>query len=128
MGLSIGMVTVDSADPPALARFWAAALDTRVAHDYDGVFVMLAPPSRGGPRLAFQKVPEPRTGKNRLHLDLGAPTGGRQGEVERLVALGAGVLGERGDPTAFAWTTLTDPEGNEFCVGEEEGVSPPAAP
>jgi catechol 2,3-dioxygenase-like lactoylglutathione lyase family enzyme len=128
MGLSIGMVTVDCDDPTALARFWAAALDTKIVSDYDGAFIMLAPPPQGGPLLAFQLVPEPRQGKNRLHLDLVAPTGGRQAEVERLVQLGATVLGERGDPEVFAWTTLTDPEGNEFCVGEEEGVTDPAAP
>jgi hypothetical protein len=128
MGLSIGMVTVDCADPAALSRFWSAALDTTVAADYGGEFVMLSPPPRGGPLLAFQRVPEPRTGKNRLHLDLGAPLGGRQAEVERLVRLGATVLGERGDPAVFAWTTLTDPEGNEFCIGEKEGITDPVVP
>jgi hypothetical protein len=128
MGLSIGMVTVDCADPVALSGFWSAALDTTVMQNYDDAFIMLAPPPRGGPLLAFQLVPEPRSGKNRLHLDLGAPTGGRQVEVERLVGLGASVLGERGDPAVFAWTTLTDPEGNEFCIGENEEVSLPGAP
>ncbi|OZM81296.1 VOC family protein [Pseudonocardia sp. MH-G8] len=110
MALSIGMVTVDSADPSALSRFWASALDTTIITDYDGEFIMLAPPPQGGPLLAFQRVPEERSGKNRLHLDLGAPTGGRQAEVERLVQLGATALGERGDPAVFAWTTLTDPD------------------
>lgn len=132
MGISIAMITVDCADPAALSRFWSAALDTAVAADH-GEFVMLAPPPLGGPLLAFQLVPEARSGKNRLHLDLGAPTGGRQAEVERLVQLGATELGERGDPAVFAWTTLTDPEGNEFCIGESEAagaalVTPPAAP
>ena len=101
MGLGIGMVTVDCADPAALSRFWAAALETTVAVDY-GEFLMLAPPPAGGPLLGFQRVPEARAGKNRLHLDLGAPTGGRQAEVDRLVQLGATVLGERGDPAVFA--------------------------
>jgi Glyoxalase-like domain len=69
--------------------------------------------------LGFQKVPEERAGKNRLHLDLGAPVGERQAEVERLVGLGATVLGERGgDAEGMVWTTLTDPDGNEFCVAE----------
>ena len=57
--------------------------------------------------------------KNRLHLDLSPKDGGRQPEVARLVALGATVLGERGgDAEGMVWTTLTDPEGNEFCIGE----------
>jgi len=80
---------------------------------------MLAPSSAGGPVLGFQKVPEERAGKNRLHLDLVAPIGERHAEVERLVGLGATVLGERGgDAEGFVWTTLTDPEGNEFCIAE----------
>ena len=64
-------------------------------------------------------MPEERAGKNRLHLDLGAATGERHAEVERLVGLGATVVGERGgDAEGLVWTTLTDPEGNEFCVAE----------
>jgi hypothetical protein len=128
MALSIGMVTVDSADPSALSRFWASALDTTVMADHDGEFIILAPPPQGGPLLAFQRVPEERSGKNRLHLDLGAATGARQAEVERLVQLGATVLGERGEPATFAWTTLTDPEGNEFCIGETEAATADLVP
>jgi predicted enzyme related to lactoylglutathione lyase len=110
--LAIGMVTTDCADPSGLAAFWAAALGTAISGDY-GEFVMLAPPPAGGPVLGFQRVPEERAGKNRLHLDLGAAAG------ERLVGLGAKVLGERGgDAEGLVWTTLTDPEGNEFCVAE----------
>jgi catechol 2,3-dioxygenase-like lactoylglutathione lyase family enzyme len=118
MALRIGMVTADCADPEALAAFWAAALQTKVVFEVEG-FVMLAPPGEGGPALGFQRVPEERAGKNRLHLDLGAPQGGRAAEVARLVGLGATELGERGgDEYGLVWTTLTDPEGNEFCVGE----------
>jgi hypothetical protein len=80
MALQIGMVTADCADPKGLAAFWAAALDTTISGDY-GEFVMLAPPPAGGPVLGFQRVPEPRAGKNRLHLDLGA--GGRPGRRGR---------------------------------------------
>src|ERR1700710_2961387 len=93
--LGIGMVTTDCADPKGISAFWAAALDTTIAADY-GEFVMLAPPPAGGPVLGFQRVPEERAGKNRLHLDLGAAPGGRAAEVPRLVELGATVLGERG--------------------------------
>jgi predicted enzyme related to lactoylglutathione lyase len=118
MALAIGMVTTDCADPSGLAEFWAAALGTTVSGDY-GEFVMLAPPPAGGPVLGFQRVPEERAGKNRLHLDIVAATGERHMEVERLVGLGAKVLGERGgDAEGLVWTTLTDPEGNEFCVAK----------
>lgn len=117
--LSVAMVTADCADPAALAGFWAGALRTTVVFEVEG-FVMLAPPTDGAPALGFQKVPEERAGKNRLHLDLGAPEGGRAAEVERLVGLGATELGERGGPEygGMTWVTLSDPEGNEFCVGE----------
>jgi hypothetical protein len=68
-----------------------------------------------GRRLLFQRVPEPKTGKNRLHLDLHPGDGAREAEVERLTALGARVLREVREQGG-AWTVMYDPEGNEFCV------------
>ena len=68
-----------------------------------------------GRRLLFQRVPEPKTHKNRLHLDLHPGDGRRAAEVERLTSLGAGVLREVKEP-AGEWVVMTDPEGNEFCV------------
>jgi predicted enzyme related to lactoylglutathione lyase len=113
MALSIGMVTIDCSDPQALAEFWTAALGTSVAGDY-GEFVLLA----GTPALGLQKVSEPRVGKNRVHLDL--QTDDRAAEVARLTALGASLLAEHSAPGLW-WTVLTDPEGNEFCVGSHHG-------
>jgi hypothetical protein len=68
-----------------------------------------------GRRIVFQRVPEPKSGKNRLHLDLHVGRERRQGEVERLAGLGASVLREVDDPLG-RWTVMADPEGNEFCV------------
>jgi hypothetical protein len=68
-----------------------------------------------GRRLLFQRVPEPKTGKNRLHLDLHPGHGQREQEVARLESLGAHVLREVAEP-AGTWVVMTDPEGNEFCV------------
>ncbi|GHI05686.1 hypothetical protein AQI88_10375 [Streptomyces cellostaticus] len=68
-----------------------------------------------GRRLLFQRVPEAKTVKNRLHLDLHAGQGRRADEVARLEALGARVLREVQEP-AGAWVVMADPEGNEFCV------------
>jgi catechol 2,3-dioxygenase-like lactoylglutathione lyase family enzyme len=114
MGLGIGMVTIDCADPQKLAEFWAAALGVGVQADY-GDYVFLGRPADGGSMVGLQRVPEPRTGKNRVHVDLtGEP---RATGVPRLVALGATVLGEHEVP-GLAWTVLADPEGNEFCLGE----------
>ncbi|POX56356.1 hypothetical protein C3489_04665 [Streptomyces sp. Ru71] len=68
-----------------------------------------------GRRLLFQRVPEPKTVKNRLHLDLHPGDGRRAGEVERLTGLGASVLREVKEPSG-QWVVMADPEGNEFCV------------
>ncbi|AOR32688.1 hypothetical protein BFF78_17910 [Streptomyces fodineus] len=68
-----------------------------------------------GRRLLFQRVPEPKTGKNRLHLDLHPGEGLRADEVTRLQALGARVLNEVKQPSG-EWVVMADPEGNEFCV------------
>lgn len=68
-----------------------------------------------GRRILFQRVPEPKTGKNRLHLDLHPGEGRRAGEVERLSELGAKVLRDVQEPSG-AWVVMADPEGNEFCV------------
>ncbi len=113
MTLSINTVTIDCADPQSLAGFWTAALGTTVAGDY-GEFVFLA----GTPGLGLQKVAEPRAGKNRVHLDL--HTDDRAAEVARLTGLGASVLAEHSAPGLW-WTVLSDPEGNEFCVGSHQG-------
>jgi hypothetical protein len=68
-----------------------------------------------GRRILFQRVPEPKTGKNRLHLDLHPGEGRRDDEVERLRALGAAILRDVKEPSG-AWVVMADPEGNEFCV------------
>jgi hypothetical protein len=68
-----------------------------------------------GRRLLFQRVPEAKTVKNRLHMDLHPGEGRRAGEVERLTGLGASVLREVKEPSG-AWVLMADPEGNEFCV------------
>jgi hypothetical protein len=69
-----------------------------------------------GRRLLFQDVPEPKTVKNRLHVDLHAEPGGREVLVDRLVGLGARRIREVDQGPAGHWWVLGDPEGNEFCV------------
>ncbi|MDF3301935.1 VOC family protein [Streptomyces tropicalis] len=68
-----------------------------------------------GRRVLFQRVPEPKTGKNRLHLDLHPGEGRRAQEVVRLEGLGAKVLRQISEPSG-GWVVMADPEGNEFCV------------
>ncbi len=72
-------------------------------------------PDPGRPRVLFQRVPEARTGKNRVHLDVHVGAERREAEVARLVGLGATELW-RESQGPLEWVTLADPEGNEFCV------------
>ncbi|MFN8524227.1 MAG: VOC family protein [Chloroflexota bacterium] len=112
--LHLANITFDAADPPALARFWAAVTGRTVAMS-EAHFAMLTSES-DGIRWLFIKVPEGKTAKNRCHLDF--HTANREAEVERLVALGA-TRGATRNEWNVEWTTLQDPEGNEFCVAAE---------
>ena len=116
-------VVVDCRHPASLARFWAGALEGYAVAPYDeaelarlremGVNDPEDDPTvlveGGSPRLWFQRVPERKIGKNRLHLDLRADD--LDAEMDRLTALGAKLLATHDD-----WVVLADPEGNEFCL------------
>lgn len=115
MALHLGMITTDSTDPLPLARWWALALGGEVVAENDGWFVVVMTSSGA---LAFQKVDAVTPGKNRVHLDL-VVDGDLDAEHERLVGVGARSLGERSEGSA-RWFTLTDPQGNEFCVARED--------
>ena len=137
-------VAIDCADPHALVRFWAALLDYEIEQDpafvqqmldlgyatpddtavVDGVLtwrtaVACSDPSGRGPRLLFQQVPEPKTVKNRVHLDLHTDRAGGQDDrdtfVARALELGATKLWD-GRQGPMSWVTLADPEGNELCI------------
>lgn len=137
-------VTFDSADPASHAAFWAAALryelqpppagfpSWEAALDAWGVPAeqrndrsAIVDPAGVGPRVFFQKVPEPKTAKNRVHLDLRAAPGltgearlaALEAECARLVALGASRV-QRFEPDSFSggFIVMRDPEGNEFCL------------
>ncbi|SFO12150.1 hypothetical protein SAMN05660359_01548 [Geodermatophilus obscurus] len=134
-------VTIDSTDPHTQADWWAEALGWQV-EPQDEAFIRrmvdaghateadttthrgalvwalgaaITSPDPGRPRVLFQRVPEPRTGKNRLHLDVHVGAERREAEVSRLVELGATELW-RSAQGPLEWVTLADPEGNEFCV------------
>ena len=139
-------ITFDAADPRALADFWAAALDYVVQPPPEGFATWdealtafgvpqsewnsrsaLIDPDGVGPRIFIQRVPEPKTAKNRLHIDIRVAGEGPWDMAERerlirakvpeLVALGAAVVREEryGGPE-LGHVVMTDPEGNEFCV------------
>jgi predicted enzyme related to lactoylglutathione lyase len=118
-GLRWQCVVVDCADPDRVATFWQEALGWRRTHEaVDGDLEIVVEPPAGSPEdgvcpdLLFLRVPEPKQGKNRLHLDL-RPVD-QAAEVARLEALGA----RRADigQSDTSWVVMADPEGNEFCV------------
>ncbi|MEE8558476.1 MAG: VOC family protein [Myxococcota bacterium] len=122
-------LVIDCAEPPALARFWAGALDGYDVRPYDQEEIArlaelgLTPETDPavavdgpGPTLFFQEVREKKVVRNRLHLDI---TGGaRPEEIERLRRLGATVREDH-----ETWTVMQDPEGNEFCVLDPDDPS-----
>ncbi|AUY52414.1 VOC family protein [Streptomyces sp. CB01881] len=108
-------VTIDCADAFRLAGFWAQALDSKVGED-DNPGDPEALVESPGASLLFVQVPEGKTVKNRVHLDLQPQDRTRDEEVERLLALGATVHDDRRTPDGKGWVTMLDIEGNEFCV------------
>ncbi|EFL23112.1 glyoxalase [Streptomyces himastatinicus ATCC 53653] len=107
-------VVVDCADPRAMARFWGEAMDWTL-HEVTDDQAVLRSAEGVGPYLEFLRTPDPKTGWNRVHLDLRPyPGDDHAAEVARLRGLGATPVDiGQGD---VPWTVLADPEGNEFCV------------
>jgi predicted enzyme related to lactoylglutathione lyase len=117
MAIRVQCLAVDSNDPDKLARFWADVLGWRRTYE-DGDEVVLEPPAGSpedgvAPDLLFLRVPEPKSVKNRLHLDLRPDD--QEAEVGRVEALGAQRVSV-GQGDDVSWVVLADPEGNEFCV------------
>ncbi|MFD0372231.1 VOC family protein [Streptomyces sp. NPDC127114] len=108
-------VTIDCSDAYALASFWARALDSKLSDD-DNPGDPEALVETPGADLLFIQVPEKKSLKNRVHLDLQPQDRTRDEEVERLIALGATLFDDQRRPDGTGWVVLQDPEGNEFCV------------
>ena len=111
-------LNLDVADLDRMEAFWCAALGYRRKGEFHQ-YRSFVPQSGSGPKIILQQVPEPKTVKNRLHIDLDHEAGfDVEAEVQRLVALGAtrqsGWISEFGDDSG--WVVMADPEGNEFCV------------
>jgi hypothetical protein len=115
MSLQLGNITFDCADALRVATFWSAVLGRPLDEGSSDAFASIG---RGDdahrPAWLFIRVPEAKAAKNRVHVDLS--TDDRDGEVARILALGAERQADH-DEWGIAWTVLTDPEGNEFCVG-----------
>jgi len=136
-------ITFDANEPDVLARFWAAALgyvlqpppdgfaswedfatEIGVPPDQWGDLAAITDPEENQPRILFARVPEGKTAKNRVHLDVSVTVPSMDlrdrreaidREVARLIAIGSSKVDDRGD-TTHTWTVMLDPEGNEFCI------------
>jgi hypothetical protein len=107
-------LSIDSAQPRAIAEWWAEVLGYEIASSTDE-YIEIKSASGSLPTLGFAKVPDPKSVKNRLHIDL-SPTDRDQGEeLERLLSLGARRI-DVGQGEDVSWVVLADPEGNEFCL------------
>jgi catechol 2,3-dioxygenase-like lactoylglutathione lyase family enzyme len=120
---TVDTLTFDCADVRRMVDFWSAVLGYEL-DDIDEEGAYLVDRTGGGWALFFQVVPEGKTVKNRLHLDLRPPDSMAK-EVERVTALGATEFRFVEEGGSF-WTVMLDPEGNEFCVlrGPQDGWTP----
>ncbi|MFB7256940.1 VOC family protein [Streptomyces nojiriensis] len=117
-------ITFDALDPYRVAEFWAAVTGfTMHPDDVEGDDeVLLEPGQPGVPGLLFIRVPDGKSVKNRVHLDIQPPTGTRDETVERLIGLGAKLVDDRRAADGVAgWVVLADPEGNELCIERSAG-------
>ena len=108
-------LVIDCTDPDRLVPFWEKAMSYQLAVSLDGYRILV--PGDGepaGPALVLQPVPEPKVGKNRVHIDV-HPVDVRA-HIATLERLGGRQVGERVEAFGIWWQTMSDPEGNEFCV------------
>jgi predicted enzyme related to lactoylglutathione lyase len=113
---SIHNITVDCLDPERAATFWAAVTGwpaTRAYEAEQGAEYAVGP-GDGHIKLYFVPVPEPKTGKNRVHLDVVPDDCTQDNEIARLTGLGASMVNDQ--RPEFGWVIMADPLGNEFCL------------
>ncbi len=126
MGLLINHVTVDCHDPYTLGSFWAQAFGSSLQDDDEpgdpAAMVLVSTVAGGGLGLLFERVPDDKVVKNRVHLDVWPTDRTRDEMVAHLAGFGATVVADHRRPDGTGWVVMADPEGNEFCVerGEAE--------
>jgi hypothetical protein len=107
-------IVIDCSDPLSLAPFWAEALGYEI-DELEADVASIEHPTDEGPAICFQRVPESKQGKNRVHFDLNVDENEFEGAVDRLLALGARQV-DVGQGVDRSWVVLADLEGNEFCI------------
>ncbi|WP_030300162.1 VOC family protein [Streptomyces katrae] len=116
-------ITFNALEPYKTAEFWSAVTGFPIhPDDVEGDDEILLDPGQPGvPGLLFVRVPDAKSVKNRVHLDIQPPTGTRDETVERLIALGAELVDDRRREDGSGWAVLADPEGNELCIERSAG-------
>ena len=109
----LGCIVIDCADAGRASEFWGQALEGYTVNKQEWGVTMTSP---SDPLIYFEVVPEGKTVKNRLHLNIRAAD--RKSEVARLAGLGATEVEDITMGEAYTWTNMKDPEGNEFCVSQ----------
>ncbi len=110
---TVQTVVINTTNVDRLVEFWTNVLGVEVARSVPG-FVWLKRQREGGVSIAFQEVPDPTEGRNRLHLDTFVEDLAKA--TEQIVALGGSHL-ETHEIMGFTWQVMADPDGNEFCIG-----------
>lgn len=110
----IKYVTFDCADPQRLSAFWSSVTGYQIVTAREDFAALAAPDERGIRGILFWRVPEPKTSKSRMHVDLASKS--PQDEIDRILSLGGKRIAYR-EGNGTSWTVLSDPEGNEFCIG-----------
>jgi predicted enzyme related to lactoylglutathione lyase len=111
--MTVTTVVINVIDYERQKAFWSAVLGTEVATEHAPYFCWLRPQHPGGISVALQTVEQATEGPRRLHLDADVPD--IEAAKARIVELGGSVVADR-EMQGFRWTTMADPEGNEFCI------------
>jgi predicted enzyme related to lactoylglutathione lyase len=107
-------IVIDTVDPAQIAPFWCALLGVEERGWFGDDYLMLTADA-GAPPVAFQRVPEAKSVKNRLHVDLAVDD--LDGALAKIVALGGSAVSDILEmPGGYRWRVMADPEGNEFCI------------
>jgi predicted enzyme related to lactoylglutathione lyase len=114
MPIRLHHIVIDTRDLPGLARFWTQALGWRILSEREREIV-IGSDENAPVGICLMPVSDPKTVKNRVHIDLTSGAEDREREIERLISLGARRV-DIGQTGQESWTVLADPEGNEFCV------------
>jgi hypothetical protein len=111
---ALAVVAIDAVTPRPVAEFWCAVLGWVVLEEDEDI-ISIGAADGGWPGIDVCRVPEEKSVKNRLHLDLRADGVGRDEELQRLLDLGARRV-DVGQAPEVSWVVLADPAGNEFCL------------